>query len=179
MGSRSLLALVIGVLLVVMIVGQRLFGWLPADAGGLNTQRIVGLCLVVFLLYLATTREVRPPRRLRGESLVVCARCETQTTELEWHTRGACPACGGSTYEYAGRPATLFARYLPGQVEVTEETVPEPAEPTPVARRPRPPVGRLEAPVELARTRLGRRAQRRIRERLTESMAARDAVLRI
>lgn len=173
--ARGLMSLTIPAMLLGIVGSQYLFHWIPESAGGLNLWRVLSACLGLYLFVLAFSTEARSRRNL-GRRPVSCLGCGEETDLATWDAGHGCPSCGHEAYEFA-HAGTRFARYLPGAV-VLDPPAPPPAPPTPISRPPRR-QRRLQQPMEIARTRLGLAAQRRIRSRIDYVMVDHRAVLRV
>ena len=176
--SRSAAAILVPILFLGIVISNHLHPWVPESAHGVNLWRILAVTLGVYLFYLAITTHTPAAARRLGRAKVCCLACDREFELAAWMRRGRCPHCRGGEYEFVGRPAWRNAKYLPGAIKLPTPA-PTPAPPTPIARRPSKPRGRLLQPVEMARCRLGIAEQRRVRSRVADVLVERRKVVRV
>jgi len=176
--NRSAAAALVPLLLCGIVFSNHLRPWVPETVAGLNLWRILAVTCGVWLFYLALTTDTPVATRRLSRAQVECLACGHHTALADWMRRGTCPGCRDSRYEFVGPPAWRTAQYLPGAVRLPG-AAPSAAPPTPIARRPHKPAGRLLQPVDLARTRLGLAEQKRVRSRVADVLVERRKVVRI
>lgn len=176
--NRTVATAIIPTLLFGIVFTNHFWAWVPETVAGLNLWRIMAVCFGLWLFCVALFSHHPVAGRRLARARVECLSCGAEVEIADWMRRGACRACGGSDYEFVGRPAWRNAQYLPGAVKLPD-AAPAPEPPTPIARPAHKPRGRLLQPVDLARTRLGLAEQRRVRSRVADVLVERRKVARV